>query len=451
MSDLVVFIPQLHPMPATASKLIPPGDLGLPFIGQTLQFLRDPDFAAKRHRQYGPIFKAQILGQRTIFLKGAEANTFVLTHENKYFQTKWPPSVEKLLGSLSLALQTGHVHMQRRKLMAQAFQPRALAGYVPAMSDICDRYAERWVEQETLTWYPELRNLTFDIAGKLLVGLDNAHKTPMGHLFEVWTQGLFSIPLRLPWTRFGKAYRCRDLLLQEIENLIRQRQQQDPIDGDALAILLQARDDEGNGLAIEELKDQLLLLLFAGHETLTSALASCCLLLAQYPKAQAIARTEQAPFKDQPLTADTLKQMPYLDQVLKEVLRFTAPVGGGFRTVLKTCEYDGFQFPEGWNVLYEIAQTHHDSELFRNPERFEPERFEAGRAEDKAKTFAHLPFGGGVRECLGKEFARLEIKIFVAKLLQSYQWELLPNQDLSLMTVPTPYPKDGLRVKFSKI
>lgn len=438
-------------MTATSPKSTPPGDLGLPFIGNTLGFLRDPDFASKRHRKYGSIFKAQILGQPTIFLKGAEANTFVLTHENKYFQVEWPSSVKNLLGPLSLALQTGHVHLQRRKLMAQAFQPRALAGYVPAMSEICDRYLRRWAEQETLTWYPELRNLTFDIASKLLVGLDNAHATKMGHWFEVWCQGLFTVPINLPWTRFGKAYRSRDLLLQELERLIRQRQQQTDVGDDALGILLKARDDEGNPLSIEELKDQVLLLLFAGHETLTSALASCCLLLAQYPKVRAIAQSEQAPFNNQPLTLDALKQMPYLDQVLKEVLRYTAPVGGGFRKVLETCEYGGYQFPEGWSLLYEIAQTHYDSELFHNPDQFDPERFGSERAEDKAKTFGHVPFGGGVRECLGKEFARLEMKIFVAKMLQSYCWELLPDQDLSLVTVPTPHPKDGLRVQFRRL
>jgi len=438
-------------MTATAHKPSPPGDLGLPWIGHTLQFLRDPDFASKRHRQYGSIFKAKILGQRTIFVKGAEANTFVLTHENKYFRVEWPDSVKQLLGPLSLALQSGHVHMQRRKLMAQAFQPRALAGYVPAMNDICDRYFERWVEQETLTWYPELRNLTFDIAGKLLVGLDNAHETAMGHLFETWCQGLFTIPVRLPWTRFGKAYHSRDLLLEEIESLIRQRQQQENLGNDALAILLKAQDDEGNSLSIEELKDQVLLLLFAGHETLTSALASCCLLLGQHPQVRSHARAEQAPFKNSLLTADALKQMPYLEQILKEVLRYTAPVGGGFRTVLETCEYGGFQFPKGWNVLYEIAQTHYDSELFREPNQFDPARFAAERAEDKAKPFGHVPFGGGMRECLGKEFARLEMKIFMARLLQAYDWELLPDQDLSLVTVPTPHPKDGLRVKFERL
>jgi cytochrome P450 len=204
----------------------PPGKLGLPILGETLSFLRDPDFAQERHRQYGPIFKTHLLGSPTVFLKGPEANDFVLTHENQYFVVSWPPSVKKLLGPLSLALQTGAVHIQRRKLMAQAFQPRALADYLPVMAAISDQYLERWAALETFTWYPELRHYTFDVASKLLVGLDEASKTELGIWFETWCEGLFSLPLQLPWTRFGKAYRCREQLLNGLEALIRERQRQ---------------------------------------------------------------------------------------------------------------------------------------------------------------------------------------------------------------------------------
>ena len=126
-----------------SSLITPPGTLGLPLLGETLAFLRDPDFAKKRHQQYGPIFKTQLLGNPTVFLKGTEANDFVLTHENQYFVVSWPPSVKRLLGPLSLALQTGALHLQRRKLLAQAFQPRALANYVSVMVAISDQYLER--------------------------------------------------------------------------------------------------------------------------------------------------------------------------------------------------------------------------------------------------------------------------------------------------------------------
>jgi retinoid hydroxylase len=214
--------------------------------------------------------------------------------------------------------------------------------------------------------------------------------------------------------------------------------------------MLAAKDEDGQGLSIEELKDQLLVLLFAGHETLTSALASLCLLLVQNPEALEKARAEQLPLRSQPLTFETLKQMTYLDRVLKEVLRVVPPVGGGFREVIQSCEYQGYQLPKGWQVLYQINVTHQDPTIYQNPERFDPDRFSPERAEDRIKTFGHVPFGGGLRECLGKEFARLEMKLFAARLLREFDWQLVPGQDLSLVVIPTPKPRDGLKVRFQR-
>jgi retinoid hydroxylase len=434
-------------------KALPPGSLGLPVIGETIAFFTDREFALKRHERYGPVFKTNIFGQTTVFLQGVEGNRFILSNENEYFQVSWPPSVKQLLGASSLALQTGHQHVSRRKILAQAFQPRALSGYVEAMNAISDRYLSKWVKQETLTWYPELRDYTLDIACKLLVGLDNAAETNLGHHYEVWVAGLFSIPVNLPWTAFGKAFRSREKLLAEIEILIRDRQAQTTpsLNQDALDLMLAARDDDGEGLPLEELKDQVLTLLFAGHETLTSSLASLCLLLAQHPLVLARARQEQLELVSQPLTFETLKLMPYLDQVLKEVLRVVPPVGGGFRTVLQDCEYGGFTIQKGWQSLYQINSTHRDPSLYPDPKQFDPDRFDADRAEDKQKPFAHVPFGGGLRECIGKEFARLEIKLFAARLLRDYQWELMPDQNLEMIVIPTPKPKDGLKVRFSRL
>lgn len=150
-----------------------PGSFGLPLIGDTLNFLRDSQFAKKRHQQYGNIFKTSIFGQPTVFMCAQEANLFVLSHENQYFVVSWPPSTKALLGPLSLALQTGADHQNRRKLLYQAFQPRVLAGYIGAMEDITQRYLEKWAEMSEFAWYPELKNYTFDVACKLLVGIDS--------------------------------------------------------------------------------------------------------------------------------------------------------------------------------------------------------------------------------------------------------------------------------------
>lgn len=437
-------------MKASSSLPLPPGNLGLPIIGETLAFLVDSQFAEKRHQQYGSIFKTRILGSPTIFVHGSEVNRFVLTNENKYFVNNLPTSTKTLLGSMALSVQVGTEHQNRRKLLYQAFQPRALARYVNTIEEITQRYLHKWTEMETLTWYPELRSYTFDIACKFLVGVDFAAQTQLGHLFEIWSNGLFSFSPPLPWTQFGRALRSRQQLLSQIEVIIRQRQQEQNPPEDTLSLLLQAKDESGNRLSLEELKDQVLILLFAGHETLTSALASFCLLLAQHPEVHARCRQEQQQLESETLTLEKLKRMTYLEQVLQEVLRLIPPVGGGFRKVISTCDFCGYQFPQGWNLIYQIPRTHLDNSLYAQAEQFDPERFNPERMENGGKPFSYLPFGGGLRECLGKEFARLEMKIFAALLTHCYKWKLSPSQNLQMVRTPVPHPQDGLRVNLSK-
>lgn len=433
----------------TTTLPLPPGNLGLPIIGETISFLQDPDFADKRQEKYGSVFKTNIFGRPTVIMVGSEANRFLFANENKYFIATWPPSTRTLLGSGSLSMQLGDVHKSRRKILSQAFQPRVLASYGITMQEMTRRYFQQWEKMETFTWYPELRKYTFDVACKLLVGTDKVADSHLEELFEDWCNGLFTIPLRLPGTKFNRAFRSRQLLLQEIETIIRQRQQQPSSGQDALGLLLQAKNDEGNQLSIEELKDQILTLLFAGHETLTSAIASFCLQVAQHPDILSKIRTEQAQFDfSQPITFEDLKSMTYLEQVIKEVLRFVPPVGGGFREVIQTCEFQGYCIPKGWSVLYQISKTHQDQNIYSQPEQFDPDRFSPDRAEDQPKPFSWVPFGGGMRECLGKEFAKLEMKLFAALLARNYEWELLPEQNLDLILVPTPRPRDGLRVRF---
>ncbi|MBR8836413.1 MAG: cytochrome P450 [Stigonema ocellatum SAG 48.90 = DSM 106950] len=430
---------------------LPPGNSGLPVVGETISFLTDPDFAKKRQQQYGSIFKTHLFGRPTIMMIGSEAIRFLLTNENHYFSSSWPYSTRVLLGPAALSIQTGDEHQQRRKLLSQAFQPRALAGYASTIENITHSYLDKWERMGTLTWYPELRKYTFDVACKLLVGTDATADTHFSELFEVWCEGLFTIPMRLPWTKFSRALRSRQQLLAKIEEIVLQRQQQPNSSQDALGILLQARDDDGNSLSLQEIKDQVLTLLFAGHETLTSAIASFCLLLAQHPFVLLSARAEQQQLGlSEPLTLEYLKQMTYLEQVLKEVLRVFPPVGGAFREAIKSCEFNGYLIPQGWTILYQIGRTHQDTTIYTQPEHFDPQRFAPERAEDKSKPFSHIPFGGGVRECLGKEFARLEMKLFAALLVREYEWELIPRQNLDMVMIPTPHPRDGLQVKFRR-
>ncbi|BAY61816.1 cytochrome P450 [Calothrix brevissima NIES-22] len=431
---------------------LPPGHFGFPFIGETISFLQDPDFVRKRKQKYGNIFKTHLLGCPTIVMIGAEANQFLLTNENRYFCSNWPYSTRVLVAGNSLSGATGSKHLQGRKLLSQAFQPRALSGYVSAMADITHSYLRKWEQIGDLTWYPELRKYTFDVASKLLVGVDGGANELVVEWFELYSQGVLAIPVALPWTRFGRALKARQKLLAKVEQIIQKRQQQTELGEDILGILLQAKDEEGNQLSLGELKDQILLLLFAGHDTLTSALSYFCLLLAQNKDVLQTARREQQQLGFKELfTLDNLKQMTYLEQVLKEVLRLQPPASGGFRQVLQSCEFNGYSIPQGWSVLYRIIETHQDTCIYTEPENFDPQRFDPFRSEDKTKSFSHIPFGGGVRECLGKEFARLEMKLFAALLIREYDWELVPQQNQDRVVSPVPHPRSGLQVKFKRL
>ena len=429
----------------------PPGGGGLPLIGETIAFFTDPDFNSKRVAKYGKVYQTNIFGSPTVVMIGSQANTFLFRNENQYVVSMWPKSTRILLGKESLAVNNGSFHTSRRKLLYDAFQPRALASYIPTMEQITDAYLQKWTDMGTLTWYPELRNYTFDIASNLFVGTDGGSQSSVGHYFEEFAAGLFTLPISLPWTKFGQALKARKLLLKNLEQIILKRQQSVDPGEDALGLLIKAEDENGNSLSLSELKDQILLLLFAGHETLTSAIASFCLLTAQHPDVMAKLRAEQDDLNiTRTPTLENLKAMTYLDMVLKEVMRLIPPVGGGFREAIETFEFNGYRILKGWNIQYQIAQTHQDKELYPESDRFDPERFNPDNPADKQASFGYIPFGGGLRECIGKEFARLEMRLFAAKLLKDYQWELLPEQNLDLVTVPTPHPRDGLKVKFCR-
>ncbi|OAB58410.1 cytochrome P450 [Leptolyngbya valderiana BDU 20041] len=427
---------------------LPPGQFGLPVVGQTFAFLFDRDFAIKQYHRYGPIFKTRLLGEPTVFLIGPEALEALLSSQMDCFSWRggWPKSFRILLGE-SLFLQDGEEHRHNRKLMMPAFHGAALAQYFETMVSVSRRYCDRWLRLGEFVWLEEMKQLTFDIASQLLVGADSGEEVAqLSRWFTELTNGLFALlPLSIPGTRFGRALAARDRLLQHLDRVVEQRQQQPT--RDALSLLVQARDEAGNALSQQELTAQAMLLLFAGHETTTSMLTWLCLELGRHPQLWQRARSEQRELAERgPLELSQLSQMPYLDRLLMEVERLHPPVSGGFRRVVKPFEFGEYRVPEGWLALYSIIATHRLPDIYPDPERFDPDRF-----VERPQPYSLIGFGGGPRVCLGMAFAKLEMKIVASQLLREYDWEILPDQSLEAVAVPTRHPKDGLRVRFFRV
>jgi cytochrome P450 len=433
---------------------VPPGSFGLPVIGETLRFARDPRYLAERFEQYGtPVIRTHILGKPTVLMSGAEANRFILQTGFDHFTWGggWPVTFREILGE-SLFLQDGAEHRQKRKLLMPAFHREALRHYMTTMEATTRRYLDAWVEMGEFAWFEQNKQLTFEIASTLLMGTEHTDQAQIARLSQAFTEltdGLTTVPVNLPFTKYGKALRARDFILDHIETAIAIRQKNPT--RDALSLLIETRDEDGNALTLKELKAQALLLLFAGHETTTSMLTSFCLALAHNPDVLARARVEQHALDLGPdLTMDDLKAMPYLEQVLKETERMYAPVPGGFRGVVKSFDFAGYHIPAGWRVLYAIPGAHFDPAIYPDPDRFDPDRFSPERAEDSKVAYSLVGFGGGARVCVGYAFAQLEMKIVASYLLRGYTWEIVPGQNLESITFPTLRPKDGLRVRFRR-
>lgn len=429
--------------------ILPPGSFGLPIFGELLEFVSDRDFIKKRHKKYGNVFKSKLLSKPVIYVTGGEAVKFVLSNENTYFEAFPVGNFKLLLGENSLSVQTGEVHQGRRRIISKAFASRKLSSYQDTIQDITENYLHRWNNLDEFSWYFELRNYTFDVACKYLLSISQGSKTELGECFRSWSMGLLSIIPPLPFTKSRRALNDRKKLLMLIENIINDRVTDKNLYDDVLSYLLKVELDNGERLTVEEIKDQIILLLFAGHETLTSALSTLCLNLSLNPKILDLCREEQRKCtqSNNSMRMD-LSSMPYLDKVLLESLRLVPPVLTGFRKIIRTCNFKNFIFKKDWLIFYNIDLTHYNAEVYSQPKIFDPNNFDLDSKKSLSKSSDYIPFGGGMRECIGKDFAMLELKIFASNLISKYKWELSPDQDLTYNVVPVAAPKDGLKVKF---
>lgn len=436
--------------PTLDEKRLPPGSFGLPIIGERPRML-DTDYMMKMYAKHGPVFKTRVLsfGNVAVFL-GPEANRFLLSTGMHYFSWRqgWPLTFKALLGE-SLFVQDGEEHRVKRRLLMPAFHRQSLHNYATTMEDITRRYIEKWTKLGSFRWLSEFKQFTFEIASILMTGTEPGEDTvQLSRNFVSMTAGFITLPINVPWLPYGRALTARNALLAYIDRAIEHRRANPTTD--ALSLLVQSRDDDGNGLTNQELRSQMLLMLFAGHETSASMMTFLTMALRQNPTVLAQARAEQDALQlGDRLTMEDVRRMTYLEQVLKEVERMYAPVPIGFRGVVETFEFNGYVIPKGWTALYPINVAHNDPAVYTNPKTFDPDRFSPERNESSV-PYSLVGFGGGPRVCLGYGFAQLEMKIMASYLLRFCDWDLKPNQDLRGVYRPTLFPRSGLEVTFRR-
>lgn len=429
-----------------------PGSDGLPIVGETLSFVTSPStFGGKMIEKYGSPFYANVLGSNMIFLKGTEANRWIFAGENKYLQNRWSAPIQELLGDDGVSMLTGDAHRARRKVLNPYFKYEKMDAFIPTIHQTIDEHLQRWSEQDTITAAMANRDLAFEIIARYIFGdIDDLPLTDLRDDFVEWTRGIFSMGIKLPFTRFGKAMQARERLWSQLTSIVESYQQREDLPPCVLQSLFEVVDEDGEHFSVSTIVDEIQVLLFAGHDTTVSAMTNILVFLAQHPEVVTQGREERATISDDMLTTSKgLKNLPYIDAVIFESMRLYPPVTGAFREMTEDRCFAGYHMPEGWSLNVPIVATHNDEDLWENVETFEPERFI--REEHKKEALMYIPFGGGPRLCLGQNFAMIVMRLALASLFKNYQWELLPGQDLTIQIIPTPLPKDGGIMHFSKL
>ncbi|XP_063781335.1 cytochrome P450 26B1 [Pseudophryne corroboree] len=441
---------------------IPKGSMGFPLVGETFHWvLQGSGFQSSRREKYGNVFKTHLLGRPLIRVTGADNVRKILMGEHHLVSAEWPRSTRMLLGPNSLTNSIGDIHRHKRKVFSKIFSHEALETYLPKIQLVIQDTLRLWSSHpEPINVYCEAQKLTFRMAIRVLLGFRLSDEE-LSHLFQVFQQfveNVFSLPVDLPFSGYRRGIRARETLLRGLEKAIQEKLQntQGKDYTDALDVLIESGKEHGNELTMQELKDGTLELIFAAYATTASASTSLIMQLLKHPAVLEKLREElrgngilhNGCVCEGALRVDTISSLHYLDCVIKELLRLFSPISGGYRTVLQTFELDGFQIPKGWSVLYSIRDTHDTAPVFKDVHVFDPDRFGTDRTEDKDGRFNYLPFGGGIRNCLGKQLAKLFLKTLAIELASMSRFELATRTFPKIMPVPVVHPADELKVRF---
>ena len=432
-----------------------PGTFGLPIVGQTLELIANQGWQLDKHYQkYGAVFKLRLLGKPYVVLVGADANRLIFQDQIDRVSSYlgWQPFLEHLWGQ-PMMLQDGEAHRHTRRLMAPAFHGKAIASYFETMQSIIDNELQTWIQPDPIALKSQLNQLALRIGVRLLLGIELASDVTQ---FEQWFNTLVEgaaalLRIDIPLTAYGRSQRARRQLNAFLTETIDRRQQQGNLAEarDVLGLFLASVDEVGNALSTEQILNELLHLLNAAHFTTATALTWAVVELAARPEWQQILRSElDLVTNDRPLELEHLKHLHQMSAFLKEIERVYNPSGVVlFRQAIDSIDYAGYRIPAGWGVIVAQGLTHRLPSLYTHPETFDPARFLAPREEDKQHPFALIGFGGGAHRCIGMEFAKMEMKIFLATLLCKYDWTVQPSYDRIAPVHVPPNIERQLRVK----
>ncbi|MDP3278890.1 MAG: cytochrome P450 [Deltaproteobacteria bacterium] len=420
----------------------------------TLQYLRDASgFYRKNHQRYGSPFLLQTLRGPLVVVSTPEHARAVFTADPDTLAVWGADALDPIVGPMSLLLVSGERHRRDRKLLTPPLHGARMRGYAEVMRQAAVNASGRWSEGSVVRMLQSAQEISLEVILRTVFGAQDSevmHEwtrlvttmmesgTPALMFFKALRVAPFGLG---PWAHFAKARAAVD---SKIYQEIHRRREEKHYGDDVLSLMMQARYDDGSSFSDAELRDELLTLLLAGHETTAISIAWAMWLLHDNPMTLRRLRAELdglAPHAD----AEAIAALPYLDAVCSETLRLHPVVIDVVRGLEKPLTIGNMVVPAGFAVSVSIATIHEDPTLYPDPKGFVPERF----LQRKFSPFEFLPFGGGHRRCVGAAFAMYEMKQVLAELIRRHTFELASHTaEVSVRRGITFGPRDGAPLRY---
>ena len=398
----------------------------------------------------GGAFRITLPGFRPAVFAGPEANREILVTKRERLRWRTPTDPVARLLRRGLLVVDGEEHAELRALMEPALLRSTAIGQVGAMARITRDFVGRWEEGRRYDMLDEMRRLALLLLVETLFDRDFGPDMervwkPLLRTLKYIAPGLWILRPGLPRPGYRRSLRAMDDYLYELvaERRAAMADGHVPPDSDLVGALIAA------GLDDDRIRDQLLTMLIAGHDTSTALLAWSLQLLGAHPEAMAALQAELDEILDEgPITSAQVGRLAYLDQVLKEALRLYPPIHVGNRRVPEDTTIAGHEVCEGDRLMYSIFLTHRDPAHWEEPEAFCPARFDLGQRHERP-ALAYLPFGGGPRNCIGAAYARIEAKVVLAEVLRAFDLELETLRPRRWMGA-TLEPRPGVRMRLRR-
>ncbi|WKA11477.1 hypothetical protein VitviT2T_028972 [Vitis vinifera] len=458
---LIIFVFLYKP----SNTKLPPGKMGLPIIGESIEYglaaaRGNPQgFIADRMTQYSPdVFRTSLMGENMAVMCGAAGNKFLFSNENKLVKSWWPRSVYKVLYFPSPndkdSSGAADLMMNMKSYLIEFVKPDALQQYIPVMDSMAREHIDMdWAPNREVKVFQLVQKYTFALACRLFMyiqGEENIAK--IAHPFHLIVQGFMSVPIDLPGTGFNRGIKGGKMIREEIEAVIKRRRTELLEKGvskvpDLLSRMLLSPDEKGRHLNDIEINSYMVGLLLASHDTTSSAITFTLKYLALFPDVHNKVLKEQMEIAQSKgpgelLNWSDIQKMKYTWCVARESMRLAPPAQGAFREATTDFTFAGFTIPKGWKTHWCVHSTHKNPKYFPNPEKFDPSRFEGKGPE----PYTFVPFGGGPRMCVGKEYARLEILVFIHNVVTKFKLETVLENEKILFGL-SALPAKGLPIR----